>query len=326
MRRVSLRVVDALVLLWLVTTLTFALVHLAPGDPATLLIAPTATASEAAELRARLGLDAPLAVQYGHWIGAVLQGDLGASLVKSMPVARIIAEAFPVSLFLGGVSLLLSFAIGIALGGWQALRARPVGDRVASVLATILFAAPGFWLALALVALFTSGAVWLGAPTWLRLPAFGMQAPDAGDDPALLDRWRHAILPLVVLTVPGAAGVARYARETLRDARGALAVQAALARGLSRSRVERRYILRTALTPLVVLFGLTLPGIVAGSVFVEQVFAWPGLGRALMSAIAGRDYPVVMGLTLIYGATVIGANLLADLALWWLDPRRRSAS
>lgn len=326
MRRLSLRVVDALVLLWLVTTLTFALVHLAPGDPATLLIAPTATADEAAQLRARLGLDAPLPVQYGRWIGALLQGDLGTSLVRSMPVARVIREALPISLFLGGVSLVLSFLGGIALGWWQALRARTAGDRVGSVIATALFAAPGFWLALALVALFTSGAVWLGLPAWMRLPAFGMQSPDAAGDPTWADRWRHAILPLLVLTVPGAAGVARYARETLRDARDTPAVQAAHARGLSRSRVERRYILRTALTPLVVLFGLTLPGIVAGSVFVEQVFAWPGLGRALLSAIAGRDYPVVMGLTLVYGAAVIGANLLADLALWWLDPHRRTAA
>jgi ABC-type dipeptide/oligopeptide/nickel transport system permease component len=314
---------DALVLLWLVTTLTFALVHLAPGDPATLLIAPSATADEAAQLRTRLGLDAALPVQYGRWIAAVLQGDLGTSLVKSTPVRTVIADAFPVSLFLGGVSLLLSFALGITLGWWQALRARPLGDRVGSIASTVLFAAPGFWLALALVALFTSGVVWLDLPAWLRLPAFGMQSPAAGGDPTLADRGRHAILPLLVLTIPGAAGVARYARETLGDARGTLVVQAAIARGLSRGRVERRYILRTALTPLVVLFGLTLPGVVAGSVFVEQVFAWPGLGRALLSAIAGRDYPVVMGLTLVYGAAVIGANLLADLCLWWLDPRRR---
>ncbi len=316
---------DALVLLWLVTTLTFALVHLAPGDPATLLIAPTATAEEAARLRTSLGLDAPLVMQYGRWIGAVLHGDLGMSLVKSQPVRQLITDAFPVSLFLGGISLLLSFAIGVLVGGYQALRAGRATDRALSLLATTVFAAPGFWLALALVALFTSGAVWLGLPGWLRLPAFGMQSPSAGIDPTLSDRLRHAILPLLVLSIPGAAGVARYARETIRDARSTLSVQAARARGLSRSRVERRYILRTALTPLVVLFGLTLPGVVAGSVFVEQVFAWPGLGRTLLSAIAGRDYPVVMALTLVYGAAVIGANLFADLALWWLDPRRRSA-
>jgi peptide/nickel transport system permease protein len=139
----------------------------------------------------------------------------------------------------------------------------------------------------------------------------------------LVDRWRHAILPLVVLTIPGAAGVARYARESMRDARDTPSVQNAAARGLPAGRIARRYILRTALTPLVVLFGLTLPGVVAGSVFVEQVFAWPGLGRALLTAIAARDYPVVLGLTLVYATVVIGANMLADVALWRLDPRRR---
>lgn len=324
MRRLPLRVLDALLLLWLVTSLTFALVHLAPGDPATLLIAPTASATEAADLRARLGLDTSLPVQYGRWIGGVLQGDLGESVVRAQPVARVIREALPISLFLGGVSLLGSFVFGILLGGWQALRASVGGDRTLSIGSTVLYAAPSFWLALALVALFSSGAVAFGFPAWLRLPAFGMQDPALGASFSFVDRWRHAILPLLVLTVPGAAGVARYARATVREAREQPMVHRAAARGLSRGRIERRYVLRTALTPLVVLFGLTLPGVVAGSVFVEQVFAWPGLGRTLLSSIAARDYPVVLGLTLVYAATVIGANLLADVALWWLDPRRRA--
>ena len=323
MRHLSLRVVDALLLLWFVTTLTFALVHLAPGDPATLLIAPTASADEVARLRATLGLDASVFVQYARWMSGVLRGDLGESLVRAEPVTRVILQALPVSLFLGGVSLVGSFVLGTLVGGWQALRAHPRADRTLSILSTVLFAAPSFWLALAMVACFTSGAVWLGLPAWLRLPAFGMQSPASGLDATLVDRWRHAILPLVVLTIPGAAGVARYARESMRDARDTPSVQNAAARGLPAGRIARRYILRTALTPLVVLFGLTLPGVVAGSVFVEQVFAWPGLGRALLTAIAARDYPVVLGLTLVYATVVIGANMLADVALWRLDPRRR---
>jgi ABC-type dipeptide/oligopeptide/nickel transport system permease component len=217
--------------------------------------------------------------------------------VRAQPVTRVIGEALPVSLFLGGVSLLASFVLGTLIGGWQALRASRWADRTVSIAATVAYAAPGFWLALALVAVFTSGVVWLGAPAWLRLPAFGMQDPALAGSGSLLDRWRHAILPLLVLSVPG---------------------------GLPRRRIERRYVLRTALTPLVVLFGLTLPGVVAGSVFVEQVFAWPGLGRTMLGAIAARDYPVVLGLTVVYAGVVIGANLLADLALWWLDPRRRA--
>lgn len=322
MRTLSRRVLDALVLLWLVTTFTFALLHLAPGDPATLLIAPTATAEEAARARVSLGLDAPWPVQYGRWIAGVLRGDLGESLVLARPVRAVIAEALPVSLFLGGVSLLVSFVAGTALGLVQALRTRPIVDRGLTIVTTILFAAPSFWLALALVTLFTSGVVWLGLPDALRLPAFGMQSPGALVS-TWGDRWRHAVLPLLVLSVPGLAGVARYARQSVRRAALAPHVQSAIARGLSRSRVERRYVLRTALTPLVVLFGLTLPGVIAGSVFVEQVFAWPGLGRTMLSAIAGRDYPVVLGLTLVYATTVVGANLLADAALWLLDPRRR---
>ncbi|HEY0930387.1 MAG TPA: ABC transporter permease [Gemmatimonas sp.] len=324
MRRFSLRVFDALVLLWLVVTFTFALIHLAPGDPATLLVAPTATADEAARLRAQLGLDAALPVQYVRWVGGVLRGDLGESLTRAMPVTRVIAEALPVSLFLGGVSVLLTFVVGTLLGVWQALRARRLVDRVLSVLGTVLYSAPSFWLALALVTVFTSGMVWLEAPAWLRLPAFGMQDPGAAV-PSWGDRWRHAVLPLIVLSVPGIAGVTRYARQSFRDAALAPHVTSAVARGLPTPRVEWHHIVRNALTPLVVLFGLTLPGVIAGSVFVEQVFAWPGLGRTMITAIAGRDYPVVLGLTLVYAAAVILSNLLADVLLWWLDPRQRDA-
>jgi peptide/nickel transport system permease protein len=319
-----LRVTDAAVLLWIVTTLTFALLHLAPGDPATLLIAPTATAAEAAQLRVTMGLDAPLPVQYGRWIGDVLRGDLGQSLTRAMPVRAVIAEALPVSLFLGGVSLLASFLLGTLLGLVQALRVSARTDSWLSMLSLTVYAAPSFWLALALVALFTSGAAALGLPEWLRLPAFGMQSPAAGSEQLLSDRLRHALLPLLVLSLPGAAGVARYARQTIREAHQAPHVTSAYARGLSRGQVEWRHVLRTALTPLVVLFGLTLPGVIAGSVFVEQVFAWPGLGRTMLSAIGARDYPVVLGLTLVYAATVVAANLLADGLLWLLDPRRRT--
>lgn len=324
MRRLLLRVADAIVLLWIVTTLTFALLHLAPGDPATLLIAPTATAEEVAQLRARLGLDAPLPVQYARWLGDVLQGDLGNSIVRAMPVRAVIAEALPVSLFLGGVSLLVSFVLGTGLGMLQALRVRHRVDTVLSVVSVTLYAAPSFWLALALVAVFTSGAAVLGWPEWLRLPAFGMQSPAAGAVAWWSDRARHAVLPLLVLSVPGLAGVARYARQSVLEAKAAPHVTSALARGLSQARVEWRYILRTALTPLVVLFGLTLPGVIAGSVFVEQVFAWPGLGRTMLAAIAGRDYPVVLGLTLVYATAVVLANVLADALLVALDARRRA--
>jgi peptide/nickel transport system permease protein len=322
--RLPSRILDALVLLWIVTTLTFVLIHLAPGDPASLLIGPAASAEDAARQRATLGLDAPLGLQYVRWIGGVLRGDLGTSFALSRPVTSVIADALPVSLLLGGASLLGSFVFGTLIGGAQALRSSRRVDTTLTVVTTTLYAAPSFWLALALVAMATTGASAIGAPMWARLPAFGMHEPAglATGLAAWRDLARHAVLPLIVLTIPGAAGVARYARSALLDASTAPHVQAARARGLPRARLERRYVLRTAWTPIVVLLGLTLPGLIAGSVFVEQVFAWPGLGRTMLTAIGARDYPVVLGLTLVYAAAVVFANLLADIAVARLDPRR----
>ncbi len=326
MHRFFLRLADALVLLWLVTSLTFALLHLAPGDPASFLISPTATAADAERVRASLGLTAPLPVQYGRWIAATLRGDLGESIALARPVRAVIRDALPVSLFLGGCSLVLSFAAGIFVGGVQALRASRRADVILTVVTTTVFAAPSFWLALALVAMATSGAAWLGLPSWMRLPAFGMHDPAAltTEAGAWRDFARHSVLPLLVLSVPGAAGVARYARTALLSANGQPFVRAALARGVPRSGVELRYVLRLAWTPLVVLLGLTMPGLIAGSVFVEQVFAWPGLGRVMLSSIAARDYPVVLALTLVYASAVIVSNLIADVAIERLDPRRRA--
>lgn len=315
---------DALLLLWLVTSLTFVLVHLAPGDAASLLVSPTATAQELAQRRSELGLDGSLLTQYGRWLESVLSGNLGNSLALSRPVVSVIADALPLSVALGGISLALSFLIGVPVGAWQSARAGRAGDTAMTVLTTTIYAAPSFWLALAFIALATTGAAALNAPSWLRLPSFGVRDPAAlstGFD-VWRDTARHALLPLLVLSIPGAAGVARYTRQTMIEARRAHHVATAEARGIPESRIVQRYILRNAWPPLIVLLGLMLPGIVAGSVFVEQVFAWPGLGRAMMGAIASRDYPVIQALTLVYAATVIGANLLADLMLLRIDPRR----
>jgi peptide/nickel transport system permease protein len=219
-----------------------------------------------------------------------------------------------------------SVLLGALVGGWQARRAGRRGDTALTVVGTVLYAAPHFWLALGLVVLATSGAAMLGVPAWLRLPAFGARTPalELSGAAAFLDLLRHSVLPLTVLTLTGAAGIARYARSALADAWRAPHVSTAIARGLPDALVQRRYVRRNALGPIVVLVGLALPGVVAGSVFVEQVFAWPGLGRTMLGAIAARDYPVVLGLTLLYGSVVIASNLAAELVLLRIDPRRRS--
>ena len=320
------RLAGAVLLLWMVVTLTFMLVRAAPGDPAALLLPASATAADAERLRAELGLDAPLAAQYARWLGALLRGDLGTSFALDRPVSRVIADALPVSLGLGLSSIVLTFLVGAAVGSWQAARrGRPI-DTALPVATTVVYAAPSFWLALALVSVFTYGAARWGFPAWLRLPAFGVRAP-AGQltgAAALVDLVRHAILPVTVLAAVGAAGIARYARSSMIDVLGADFVRTARAKGLGAREVYGRHALANALPPLVVLFALTLPGVVAGSVFVESVFAWPGMGRAMVQAIAARDYPVVLGATVLYAALVIAANLAADLVLPLLDPRRRA--
>lgn len=320
-----MRLIGALILFWLVVSITFVLVHLAPGDATALLVPPDASAADAARMRARLGLDAPIVVQYGRWAAAIVRGDLGTSFASGRPVARVLADALPVSLALGGLSLLLSFVVGTAVGAIQAARrGRPI-DRLLTLATTTVYAAPSFWLALALVATFTYGAARWGFPAALRLPAFGMRDPagEATGIAAWVDLARHAVLPVTVLTAVGAGGIARYARAALADVVDADFVRTARAKGIAPGRVLAGHALPVALPPLVILLALALPGVIAGSVFVESVFAWPGMGRAMLSAIAARDYPVVMGATLIYAALVIAANLAADLALPLLDPRRR---
>jgi peptide/nickel transport system permease protein len=316
----------ALFLLWLVVTITFALVRMAPGDAAVLLIPPGASAEDVARLRSELGLDQPVVVQYARWIGNMLRGDLGVSFSLNRPVAQALGESLPVSLGLGVSSILLTFLVGVPLGVLQAVRRGSVIDHVVTVITTAVYAAPTYWLALALVAVFTYGAATWGLPPAMRLPAFGLRTPGADLDglAALLDLIRHAVLPVTILGAVGAAGIARYARSSVADVLGQDFVRTARAKGATGRRIYVRHVLANVLPPLVVLFALALPGVVAGSVFVESVFAWPGMGRAMVTAIQARDYPMVMGATVVYAALVILANLSAELALPVLDPRRRA--
>lgn len=326
MRLVFRRVLDAAVLLWIVLTLTFLLLRAAPGDPAAVLVPPSATAADAARIRTRLGLDRPLIVQYARWARGVLTGDLGESFARREPVTRLIAQALPVSLGLGAISLLLTFVVGISVGTIQAVRRGSKSDTTLTVISTAIYAAPSYWLALALVALFTYGAVRWGFPAAMRLPAFGLRDPAGlavGGWQAFADLARHAALPVFTLTAIGAAGIARYTRTIVADLLGLPFMRTAKAKGLAPRALYARHVLANALPPLVVLFALALPGVLAGSVFVETVFAWPGMGRLMVTSILQRDYPVVMGATALYAALVILANLAGDLALPALDPRRR---
>jgi peptide/nickel transport system permease protein len=320
------RLGGALLLLWLVLTITFALIRLAPGDAATFLVPPSATAADVARIRGELGLDQSLVVQYARWAVGLLRGDLGESFSLHQPVAHALAQALPVSIGLGAASLALTFLIGVPIGMIQAIRRGRFADLLLTGLTTVVYAAPSFWLALALVAFFTYGAAAWGLPAELRLPAFGLRSPgsDLHGGAALIDLIRHAILPVAILSAVGAAGVARYARSSIADVLSQDFVRTARAKGASPARVYFKHVLATVLPALVVLFALSLPGLVAGSIFVEAVFAWPGMGRLMVNAIVARDYPVVMGAAAVYAALVLLANLAGDLVLPLVDPRRRA--
>ncbi len=309
------------ILLGLVTV-TFLLLHLAPGDPTTAYFNPNVPPEVLETMRRNLGLDEPLHVQYLRWIGAFFTGDFGYSFSQHRPVGAALAEALPNTLLLGGVALVLIFVLGCAAGVVQAVRQYSLTDDALTFAALFLYSVPGFWLALMLILLVS--APWM--PDALRLPISGMTSvgyESLDTWGRIVDRARHLVLPSVALGLASAAGVARYARGSMLEVIGEDYVRTARAKGLSRTRVILRHALRNALLPVISLFGLYLPLLFGGAVVIEVVFSWPGMGRLLYSGILTRDYPLVMAATFLFGALVVAGNLAADLLYAAADPRVR---
>ena len=304
----------------LVATLVFVLVHLAPGDPfATSLDDPRVSPAVRAHWRAQFGLDQPLPVQYGRWLANAARGDLGWSFSLNRPVRDALADAIPNTLLLMGVALALSFALGIAVGVLSAVRRGSLFDRVSRGLLLFFYSMPDFWLAVMAMLLF---AVW-----WRVLPVSGMtdplMYPYFTPFERAADRLRHLVLPAGVLALLGAASVARYQRSALLDVVSEDFVRTARAKGLSARRVVLRHALRNALLPVITIFGLAFPALVAGAFFVEKVFAWPGMGWLTVRAIGTRDYQLVTASAIVVGVMVAVGNLLADLLYAAADPRLR---
>jgi peptide/nickel transport system permease protein len=312
------RMVSAVAVVLGVVTLMFFLLHLAPGDPARLLVGPTATSDQVEAQRHALGLDRPLPVQYASWLGRFVQGDWGTSLATGRPVRAMLADAWPATVRLVGLSLLLSYGLGILVGVVQASR-RGWLDTALSIATVTLFALPGYWLGLMLVMLFTYRA--------RALPAFGSAGFDADfltGWARIADRLRHLALPLTTLTLIGIGGTARFVRGAMLDVVSMPFVAIARAKGLSSTRVTLHHVLRNALIPVLTLLGLSLPTLFSGAVFIEAIFAWPGVGRILVEAVLARDYPVVMAATAVSAILVVLGNLLAELLVGWADPRVRA--
>jgi peptide/nickel transport system permease protein len=313
------RVLAALAVIIGVVTLMFFLIRVAPGDPALLLVGPTATSEQLAAQREALGLDRPLYEQYAAWLGRFVRGDWGNSIATGRPVGAMVSAAWPATVSLVGLSLILSYLLGIVVGAIQAARGGRL-DTTLSVVTVTLFALPGYWLGLMLVMVFTY---------WARaLPAFGAAGLDAdfltGWD-RLIDRLRHLALPLATLTLIGVGGTARFVRGAMLDVRNAPHVAIARAKGLSPVRVTLRHVLRNALIPVLTLLGLSLPALFSGAVFIEAIFAWPGVGRIMVEAVGARDYPVIMATTAVSATLVVLGNILAEALAAWADPRLRES-
>lgn len=305
-----------------VVILTFTLVHLAPGtpllgDPERTFVSPETLARQ----RALFGLDRPLPVQLARYALNLVRGELGESFTLHRPVARVVADALPNTLLLGGTALLLALTLGVGVGALQALRHPSLADSALSTATLVLYSVPLFWLGLMLILVFGQELRWL--------PVSGMRDPALRDTlPPLaraLDVARHLALPAATLGLVQGAAFARFQRSALIETLGAEFVRAARAKGLPERLVVLRHALRHALAPTITLAGLSVPYLLAGSVLVESVFGWPGLGRVAYDAIFSRDYNVVTACALVTGVLVALGNLAADVGIAAADPRVRSA-
>lgn len=310
------RLLQSLLLLLIVLTITFSLLQLAPGDPLARYYDPEMSPETLDLIRHNLGLDRSVPEQYLRWMGSFLRGDFGMSLRYRRPVADLLAEAIPPTLLLTGSALLIHLVFGVALGVLSAAKRATFFDRVNTIAALFLYSIPSFWLALMLILLFS---LKLGV-----LPSSHMQSIDAAGlsgAALLLDRLRHLALPALVLGLASAASTARYLRGSMIDVLHEDYIRTARAKGLPEGRVFWKHALRNAAAPVVTIVGLSLPFLFGGAVVTETIFAWPGMGRLAVDAIYARDYPVVLAINFVVAAMVIAGNLLADAAYGALDPR-----
>ena len=318
-RLVAVRLLHAVVVLFVVATIAFLLIKLAPGDPFS-YESQSIPAEVRARQRAQAGYDRPLLEQYARFVANAARGDLGYSQLMRVPVTQAIASRLPNTLLLMSLALAFSFAIGMLLGVFEVRhRDRPMG-RATNRVTLLVYSFPDFWLALMMLLLF---AYWIPV-----LPAGGMvdpvMHPYMGGGEALLDRLKHLVLPLTTLTLLLSAYIVRYQRAALLEVLPADYVRTARAKGVPEGRVIARHAFRNALLPMITLGGIAFPLLLGGSVFVERVFGWPGMGMLVYTAISVRDYPLLMACVVLAAAMVTIGNLLADLAYAWADPRIRA--
>jgi peptide/nickel transport system permease protein len=325
MRYLARRLLAAVPLVLGIATLVFFVVHLAPGDPTLHIISPGMTAEVAEQMRANYGLDQPVHVRYVKWMGAALTGDFGVSHTHNRPVTDVLLAFLPNTLLLSGCALALAFLVGIVLGAIQAVRQYSLLDQGMSVVMLFFYSMPSFWLAVMLILTFSLFArnVWHW-PIWF--PASGMTSVDFDAlslGGKVKDLVMHMVLPTLSLTLVLTAGIARYMRGSMLEVIHQDYVRTARAKGLPERSVVFKHALRNALIPVITLLGLYIPVLFSGTVFIEYVFAWPGMGKTLVDAINMRDYPLVMAGSFFFAIMVVVGNLVADVLYAAVDPRIR---
>jgi len=302
-----------------VTFLSFLIMNFAPGDPTTIYLDPTKPFSqeEIDMIKKELGLDQPLMVRYIKWLGRTLKGDLGYSYVSRRPVIKEIAERLPNTILLAVTTMIISFVVGSLVGVYTVLNQYKLSDYVVTVLAFLGLSTPGFWLALMLILVFAGYLKWL--------PSVGMMSINVG--PGFFERlWdlaKHMIMPVMVSCASGIASWARYQRSSMLEVIRQDYIRTARAKGLTEKVVIGRHAVRNAAIPVITILGMSIPGLIGGSALIEQIFAWPGMGRLGINAIFSRDYPVIMAVNLMTSILVMLGNLTADVLYAVVDPRIR---
>ncbi len=317
-RSLVARLWQSLIVVAVVTTISFFIVHAAPGDPFA-YDNPLITPAVRAQLRAQYAYDKPIGEQFARYVGNVARGHLGYSVTRQQYVSVALAEAIPRTLALTGLALGLSLVLGVAVGVTQAARRGGWFDRVSSGTLLVLYSLPDFWGALMALLIF--------AQLWRLFPAGGMVEEAVHDYlapwPAFVDRLRHLALPVASFTLMTVAGIARYQRAAMLEVLPADFVRTARAKGVPEHDIIWRHALRTALTPMITLLGVLFPALLGGALFIEKVFQWPGMGWLAANAILSRDYDLVTATVIVGSVMVIIGNLLADLLQAAVDPRVR---
>jgi len=311
----SRRILEAIPLIFGLVTIVFFLSRLLPGDVTDAFISPTIPQSVKEHLRAQLGLDRSVLEQYFAWLRLVLSGDLGLSFTRNAPVLEVIGDVFPNTVILGSAALFMEIILGVLLvlptffyeGKWI--------EKVFTNLMLVVYTLPSFWTGVMLLIVFSYG---LGL-----FPSSQMYS--SGEFGSFIDLLRHVVLPALTAAIPAAAGFARYLRANVSSVMTQDYVLAARSMGLSDWRIFRSYVLPNALSPIVSLIGIEIGILLTGVLVTETLFSWPGMGQLTVTAIFSRDYPLILGCTLVSGIVVIAGNLISDIINAVVDPRIRLA-